>query len=568
MADPIRGDGLYRARAALFEDPERLDRARARFSQSPPSYRSHLSRNSTLSQSPNAPNEETKRREEREYLLKGQHSASMAWAQLKAQESEEIDRILEADDIRIRRFPVGRDFCELAHEIVKERWLEQGIWNEQWEKKNVWWWKHEEPLEPESESETDPEAEVEPIFFPRPTPKPRRRKNDEELQRIAERRPVREREREASRPFHQFVYQVSKEREWIQDVINAPKSFYIKSSHLNTQTVLRALAKSGWPTNESDARTDIPDPPDVNAMAYETVKKAWIKRGIWNKKWGILPGSSWKHEHPLEEMLREEMDDDAPPIQADELGGDRCGLEEASPRSISESLPPAEPNHEVSGLLDTSQPRLIAAIVSNAVESGDYGFGGGPIQNPFRFLSPAVSIHRPESSRINSSPQAPPSAVDPPRLPNDDVNHSSAASHLRSHRKESQEDLRSRPGRKRRRGNRELSREVGQSPQKESNGLGPIHSLKVSKARRKSGSNPQRRPKASKSRPDAGQALADLDVPASPPGSSPLRPRRSRRLQEAERKMAPSLADIAAANPRDGGSRSRLRRTRAGPKPA
>lgn len=46
---------------------------------------------------------------------------------------------------------------------------------------------------------------------------------------------------------------------------------------------------------------------DINTKAYETVKAKWIKFGIWKKTWGFLPGMSWKHEHPLEDLLRVEL---------------------------------------------------------------------------------------------------------------------------------------------------------------------------------------------------------------------------------------------------------------------
>lgn len=48
-------------------------------------------------------------------------------------------------------------------------------------------------------------------------------------------------------------------------------------------------------------------PHDINTTAYERLKSAWTKRGIWNNKWGVLPGMSWKHEEPFEEMLRERL---------------------------------------------------------------------------------------------------------------------------------------------------------------------------------------------------------------------------------------------------------------------
>ena len=48
-------------------------------------------------------------------------------------------------------------------------------------------------------------------------------------------------------------------------------------------------------------------PLDINTTAYERLKSAWTRRGIWNNKWGVLPAMSWKHEEPFEEMLRERL---------------------------------------------------------------------------------------------------------------------------------------------------------------------------------------------------------------------------------------------------------------------
>jgi hypothetical protein len=49
-------------------------------------------------------------------------------------------------------------------------------------------------------------------------------------------------------------------------------------------------------------------------MAYENVKNTWTKREIWNRRWGILPGMSWKHEGPLGEESANG------PAQANSLG--------------------------------------------------------------------------------------------------------------------------------------------------------------------------------------------------------------------------------------------------------
>ena len=53
----------------------------------------------------------------------------------------------------------------MAHENVKKRWIEQGIWNNKWNKFASGRWKHEEPLELESESEMDMDVEPPPPSF-------------------------------------------------------------------------------------------------------------------------------------------------------------------------------------------------------------------------------------------------------------------------------------------------------------------------------------------------------------------------------------------------------------------
>lgn len=338
MADSIKGDGLLRtdkALAALVENPELLDRARGRFSESPPSYRSHpLSHNSTLSPESNPLSEEQQRREEREWHLKWEREASFPYNQFKVQKLEEIERIDELCQTRIRHVPLGVYSYTLAEKNVKERWIEQGIWNNRWNRPVTWdgrpggKWKHEEPLEPESESETDSEA----------------------------------------------------------------------------------------------------DPP--------------------------------------------------------------------------------------------------------------------------------------------APPQGPPPAIDTTGLPNGDVNHSSAASDLQHRHAEFQDTPRSPLRRTRRQGERGLFVKGGLPPQIERNALGPVHPSMVSKARKMSGPGSRRQPKASEFLSDAQQALSRLDVPAALPRAAPVPPRRSRRLQEAERKPAADSIGIAATGSYGGGSQSRLRRTRAGPKSA
>ncbi|KAK2611909.1 hypothetical protein QQS21_002015 [Conoideocrella luteorostrata] len=81
---------------------------------------------------------------------------------------------------------------------------------------------------------------------------------------------------EASRPYHQFKYQIPKERVWIRD-----EMFYKKPG----------------------TRVDLTC--DLDAMAYESVKSIWIKDGIWRSEWSDMPGMKWMYEGPEEEKLVE-----------------------------------------------------------------------------------------------------------------------------------------------------------------------------------------------------------------------------------------------------------------------
>ncbi|KAI4868606.1 hypothetical protein F4820DRAFT_445019 [Hypoxylon rubiginosum] len=276
MANTV-GDGLYRvdiALAALITNPQQLDRARERFSKSP-SYESHLSHNSTRSQSSEPPSEEQRRREEQKRQLIREHRASFPFNQFAAQCREEEQRIIRAsenatllDEMRLVDPKVRR----LARETIEKRWVEQGIWSDKWKDAGVWRWKHEEPLvlEPDLESDLEAEDTTHPLSSSQKarTSKPRI---------TSERRAILEREREQSRPYYQFIYQVSKERERKQNELPIGS-----------------------------------DSPDINTRAYENVKNTWVKRRIWNRKWGMLPGMTWVHEQPLDQMLAEEMGVDTP----------------------------------------------------------------------------------------------------------------------------------------------------------------------------------------------------------------------------------------------------------------
>ncbi|KAF2179938.1 hypothetical protein K469DRAFT_460860, partial [Zopfia rhizophila CBS 207.26] len=506
----VRGDGLVmaeRALASLVEDPQRLDRARTRFSDSPPSYKSHQSHNSTRSQSPNPPSEEQRRREERRVQLRLERWASLPYEQFEAQHREEEERIYEAHENRTRRLHAGTNIYQLAYENVKKRWVEQGIWNDKWNKTALGRWKHEEPLELESELETDTEAGPQSSLFTIfPQPKPRRPISDEEKRRrIAERRATLEREREASRPFYQFIYQVSKERERIQDESGSGKAI--------TTTTASA---------------------DINTRAYENVNNTWIKRGIWNRNWGILPGMSWKHEEPLEE----ETADGPATVQANLLGNS---------------------SHEVGGAsiitMNGAPLRYISGrSVANLLESGIF------MRNP----PTAESNNRQGCNVIIDSQQEPSADVNSPGLENGDVEYSPSESNSAPPRR-GKRLPRPTAGQAARPSRRRPPHGNGQTQPVASASLGPVHLSKVSKTPIKKRPGPRRRPNASEEVPSGDPPLlAGPDITEPLLQSASMLPRRSKRLQRPESSMAKDPGGIASTDSLKGISRSRLKRNVAG----
>jgi hypothetical protein len=145
------------------------------------------------------------------------HKASLPYHQFMDEDKQQLD-LLEADRNRIYQRPPGLDsIYEHAHFNVKMRWIEQGIWKDEWNAqfRPGGHWKHEQPLKPESEMASGSMPPMG-LFGPEIHWAKQPAKSDEELQRE-------QRERQASRPYYQFIYQVSKERERIQEEMNPPK---------------------------------------------------------------------------------------------------------------------------------------------------------------------------------------------------------------------------------------------------------------------------------------------------------------------------------------------------------
>ena len=279
QGDILAGDGIKKLLQALEEvaqHPEKLDKEREQFANLPKARRSvptipfgpPETRNQRLRR------KQSEKLEERQRMLKNERAASYAIQQFYSASVKEKWRLPAIDGAY--QDPTGKRsryslIQEAAEKNVKACWIEQGIWNSKWDKlgkmpdihetggrESEYRWKHEEPLEPDSESGTERGAESE-----TERPKSRRSKS-------VDKRVLREYKREASRPLNQFIHQISKRRKWIEE-----------QARLENEASVSAA--------------------DINTRAYEDVKKTWREAGIWNLRWGILPGMSWKHEEPLDE---------------------------------------------------------------------------------------------------------------------------------------------------------------------------------------------------------------------------------------------------------------------------
>jgi hypothetical protein len=331
---------IHRALDRFEVDPVGLDRARMRFSQSPPAYVSNPSGTTTRSTSPVLQSELDQSRLQRQTQLETERQASLPYEQFSYERGQERTRLFEAHRKRIQSLPPGEDVDTIARNNVKDHWIERGIWNNKWNDMADGLWKHEEPLELESESETDTEVDSPPrpslfgMTQQQQQPKPRSLKSDYERRQIAERRVVRERQREASRPYHQFVYQLSNEGERIEDEMSVGLGAGVRAA-------------------------------DINTRAYENVKKVWIRRGIWNLGWGILPGMSWKHEEPREEIPA----DDPVPVSENRYRG--LGFTGACATRLFMPNPPVNPSPlQESGAMTVSLPTPPKDICSDISENG------------------------------------------------------------------------------------------------------------------------------------------------------------------------------------------------------
>ncbi|OTB01970.1 hypothetical protein M426DRAFT_265263 [Hypoxylon sp. CI-4A] len=182
---------------------------------------------------------------------------------------EEMSRIWDADPRSEGRTDklnyvhpgaTGGWLYDQAYDEIKAQWIEQGIWRDGWDNGHVGpraldTWKHEEPLPWTRDEQAKPmgyEARFRPKFR-------------EEVVR----------KHEASRPIHQFHYQMQLE-----------------------------VSRLTGPDIGAEGLSQTPE--NLNTQAYDAVRLRWRERRIWDEEWGTLPGMAWKHEKPPLEYTDDE----------------------------------------------------------------------------------------------------------------------------------------------------------------------------------------------------------------------------------------------------------------------
>ncbi|KAJ6442570.1 serglycin domain-containing protein [Purpureocillium lavendulum] len=198
-----------------------------------------------------------------------------AW-QFEEQCRREHVRILKAryEQSGRRGFEAPDDMWAAAEESVKSRWVRQGIWRTEWDLVETpsGPWSHELSRAGIRRFESCGAAHT-----AAGTDLTLTLKDSSQLEQpgpaarvVAERQHPDDAYTEPSRPFAQFMAQVSQlEASWIED--------------------------------------GLPGASDRHVEARDAVRRDWVSQGVWRRIWGEMPGLAWKHEHPLTEILAEDM---------------------------------------------------------------------------------------------------------------------------------------------------------------------------------------------------------------------------------------------------------------------
>ena len=236
------------------------DLSRRRFSRSPPPVSSVPS--TTFEESnPPSPGEQLRDKESRE------SGNSEADEQFAIQITDEMERIRAARDMGLLQQPILSDCREAAETNVRYRWICQGIWDYRWDNRHGKIWKHE-------------------LQYFRPPAAPSKYAKDTESRRLGtkKQREYSDLEEEyqdnvksavdfqnwqSSRPCYQFAHQFCDERQWI---------------------------KLGLSKHDQDQHANL------DTRAYNDLKSRWIRDGIWDDDWTLIPGVWWKHERPMKNL--------------------------------------------------------------------------------------------------------------------------------------------------------------------------------------------------------------------------------------------------------------------------
>ena len=270
-----------------YEDPTFLAADRARFDEPPPPY-SEAGESTIYTDSPASLVEEST--EERAPYQ------SAPGVQFKQQVELELERIWRqiGTDRWGRRLTLPYDQSidarENARKNIQELWSKLGIWAEEWTP--CYWqptgftigllWGHERSA-PSSRSmspeKLDPatvkDAGTEKSLFGAYAESGKNKSPsagtanietglEQSLDTITFRK-LTVQDRQASKPVNQFLAQLKREIEWLEDELS-------------------------W--TSPSKKIDIPE------LAHSEVKARWVKNGIWNSEWGDseLPGEAWAHE--------------------------------------------------------------------------------------------------------------------------------------------------------------------------------------------------------------------------------------------------------------------------------
>lgn len=185
----------------------------------------------------------------------------------------------------------------LARKRIIKRWIDQGIWRNEFRFSGPSKWKHEDPtsVEPKCEYEDDG------IAFSLP----REETKSTEMEELegAEMDERQEREREASRPVYRFFYQMMVEYKKLLE--------FAASLHLKLDLSPKDPSEDAEEALEAYYQVV---GPEIKKKRYQEMRLTdevshdlrckWDERGIWDKEWKDgMPDLLWKHERSIEQCI-------------------------------------------------------------------------------------------------------------------------------------------------------------------------------------------------------------------------------------------------------------------------